>query len=610
MATPTATWRDALGDARVLVSGFGKWGGGIYDVTGAAPEALDDLATVGHHRRRRPAVAGAAGARRADDRPASCCPTTPAGVRSYQRLDAIRDPHDVLLVTRAPSTSAPAGTTRCGGSTPAPPSRRWCGRAADRPRRLARQLAGGRSTAHCTCAPSAASTGHKGWKADPSETTSGSCTTWPPGATCSPGWPIRTRPGGAVTAGTCASRRRAALTELDAGGGCCARAAVRRFTRGLALVGGWALVGGNAHREHDDDRAEVLVVDLRVVRGRRADPHALPRGLRHPAVPVPACARGVAAGIRRERRPGGRAVPIGAAAARAAARPRRRGGPPGPARTPPAWRRWAGRSGPTTARRCGVRGAIPSEVVRGDGARPSRSRSSTARAAARHRCCPRPIKVGGPVVPLATGPTPRRRRRPRAQPPRPAPAGRSPRRPWHRRRRAPARCPPSRASTRCGWRSASRGLGWFGVRVQAEVTVVARLRRLSSCSGRSVGNRMTSRMDVGVGEQHHEAVHADAEAAGGRQAVLEGPQVVLVDDHGLVVAGRPWPGPGPRTAGAARRGRSARRRRCPARARRRSPRTARPCRAARGGRGRAARPPWGSRCTNTGPHSSASVVFS
>ena len=80
--------------------------------------------------------------------------------------------------------------------------------------------------------------------------------------------------------------------------------------------------------------------------------------------------------------------------------------------------------------------------------------------------------------------------------------------------------------------------------------------RAQSCSGRSVGNRMTSRIDVGVGEQHHEAVDADAEAGGGRHAVLEGPQVVLVDDHRLVVAGRLLAAPGPRSGRAARRGRS------------------------------------------------------
>src|SRR3546814_13219986 len=42
----------------------------------------------------------------------------------------------------------------------------------------------------------------------------------------------------------------------------------------------------------------------------------------------------------------------------------------------------------------------------------------------------------------------------------------------------------------------------------------------------------------GVGQEHHEAVHADAQAGRGGQAVLEGAEVVLVDDHRLGVARR------------------------------------------------------------------------
>ena len=41
------------------------------------------------------------------------------------------------------------------------------------------------------------------------------------------------------------------------------RARVNRFTRGVAFVGSFALVGGNARRDQDDDRAEIAVVDLR-----------------------------------------------------------------------------------------------------------------------------------------------------------------------------------------------------------------------------------------------------------------------------------------------------------------------------------------------------------
>ena len=61
-----------------------------------------------------------------------------------------------------------------------------------------------------------------------------------------------------------------------------------------------------------------------------------------------------------------------------------------------------------------------------------------------------------------------------------------------------------------------------------------------------------------VGQQHDQSVDPDAEAAGGGQAVLEGAEVVLVDRHGLVVAGVPWPRPGPRRWRAARRGPAAR----------------------------------------------------
>ena len=58
----------------------------------------------------------------------------------------------------------------------------------------------------------------------------------------------------------------------------------------------------------------------------------------------------------------------------------------------------------------------------------------------------------------------------------------------------------------------------------------------------AVGKAMTSRMASASGQEHGQAVQPDAEAGGGRQAVLEGPQVVLVDGHGLVVAGRLGPG--------------------------------------------------------------------
>ena len=40
-------WRDLLAGAHVLVSGFGKWGGGLYDLSADTPDALDDLPSSG-----------------------------------------------------------------------------------------------------------------------------------------------------------------------------------------------------------------------------------------------------------------------------------------------------------------------------------------------------------------------------------------------------------------------------------------------------------------------------------------------------------------------------------------------------------------------------------
>lgn len=43
--------------------------------------------------------------------------------------------------------------------------------------------------------------------------------------------------------------------------------------------------------------------------------------------------------------------------------------------------------------------------------------------------------------------------------------------------------------------------------------------------------------DTGSGEQHHQAVNSQAEATHGRSPVFEGPEEVLIQLHGLVVAG-------------------------------------------------------------------------
>ena len=41
-------------------------------------------------------------------------------------------------------------------------------------------------------------------------------------------------------------------------------------------------------------------------------------------------------------------------------------------------------------------------------------------------------------------------------------------------------------------------------------------------------------------KQHHQAINADPKPTGGRQPILKGPQVVLVDRHSLLVAGLPY----------------------------------------------------------------------
>src|SRR5262245_52840627 len=93
-ATTERSWRDALGGGRLLGRGFGQWGGGIYDISDGEPEALDDLATSGI------AVGGGRLWRvlRAPGEQTSTCELLAydaRGLRSYRRLDAIRDPHDV-----------------------------------------------------------------------------------------------------------------------------------------------------------------------------------------------------------------------------------------------------------------------------------------------------------------------------------------------------------------------------------------------------------------------------------------------------------------------------------------------------------------------------------
>jgi Domain of unknown function (DUF4915) len=259
MADATTGWRDLLGEARALVSGFGKWGGGLYDLTTGVPEALDDLPTSGL------ALGGGRVWRvlRAPGEQTSTCELMSydmRGVRSYQRYDAIRDPHDVVWFDGAPHVSSSwddaVWRVDPGADEPAIV---WQGSTVPDGWHVNSLVAVDGGLHVCAFGRFDR---HKGWKGDDHD-----------GA----GFVHDLRTGRDVLTGlahphtprkrgdrwyVCESTR-GSLTELGPDGAVRRRAAVKRFTRGVAFVGPFALVGGNAHREHDDDRGEVAVVDLR-----------------------------------------------------------------------------------------------------------------------------------------------------------------------------------------------------------------------------------------------------------------------------------------------------------------------------------------------------------
>jgi len=494
-------WRAALGDARVLVSGFGKWGGGLYDLTGGTPVALDDLATSGI------AVGGGRLWRvlRAPGEQTSTCELLSydaRGVRSYQRLDAVRDPHDVVWFDGAPhvSSSWDDAVWRVEGT--GDPVLVWQGSTVPDGWHV-NSLVVVDGTLH-VCAFGRFGR-HRDWKADDHE-----------GA----GFVIDLDTGRDVLTGLAhphTPRRRGdrwyvcestkgALTELDATGAVRRRAVVRRFTRGLAFAGPYALVGGNAHRTEEDDRGEVAVVDLR----RFAVVERIPMPCLEVydiAVVSPAVVRGAATGF-------------GANASRAVDQHRVPERPPDRRPTPAdaevrmiapraaAALAAAGRPlDPDVAQACGVRGALATRAEAGATLTVTveivnRSGGPLA------TVVPRPIKVGARWAPLDGGDT-------IANPLVPLP-----------------RVLPDRSATPVDVllevpaepgayevRSALRqpGRGWFGVRLQAEVEVVSGLAPVRSVPlGPEGGEQHDVADGGGVGEQHDEAVHADPEPAGGR----------------------------------------------------------------------------------------------
>jgi hypothetical protein len=500
-------WRSALGEARVLVSGFGKWGGGVYDLTGGAPEALDDVPTSGL------ALGGGRLWRvlRAPGEQTSMgelLSYDARGVRSYQRLDAVRDPHDVIWYEGAPHVSSswdnavwrigPGGETALA----------WQGSTVPDGWHVNSLVVVGGALHVCAFGRFGRT---KGWKSDDED-----------GA----GFVHDLRTRRDVLSGlahphtprrrgdrwyVCESTR-GTLTELDGGGTVVRRTAVRRFTRGLALTGRYALVGGNAHRERDDDRGEVVVVD--VTRAALVDRIPMPCLEVYDILLVPPVViRGVAAGFGAN---ASRAVEQHRAADRP---PDRRPAPDDAAvrlvtpQTAAALAAAGHRLDPEVARRSGVRGTLPASVVVGsvtDATVEVVNQTGGPLASVP----PRPVKVGArwrrvdagddpgitnPLVPLA----------------RVLPSG------SRTAVAVPLEAPdePGCYEVRIALRQP--GLGWFGVRVQGRVEVIA------ASGSVGLGAQGREQDDVadggGVGEEHDEPVHADAQPAGRGHAVLEGP---------------------------------------------------------------------------------------
>ncbi|MGH9209774.1 MAG: DUF4915 domain-containing protein [Acidimicrobiales bacterium] len=254
-------WQHELAGRRLLVSGFGKWGGGVYDLTSGSPVALDDLPTSG--------LALGGGRiwrvlRAPGEQTASCelFSYDERGVRSYQRLDAIRDPHDVCwhdgAVHITSSWDAVVWRLEIGTATDATPKVVWRGSPVPdswHPNSLV--VVDGRLH---VCAFGRFDE-YKAWKtAEDKRTGFVHDIERRVDVLAGLGHPHTPRHVGDRWY-VCESTS-GALVEYDLGGEELRRVAVRRFSRGLGIVGPWAFVGGNARRSDDDDRADIAIVDL------------------------------------------------------------------------------------------------------------------------------------------------------------------------------------------------------------------------------------------------------------------------------------------------------------------------------------------------------------
>ena len=469
-------WRAALGEARVLVSGFGKWGGGIYDVADGRPVAFDDISTSGL------ALGGGRLWRvlRAPGEQTSTCELMSydaRGVRSYQRIDAVRDPHDVLWFAGAPhiSSSWDDAVWRVDPGA-GDPALVWQGSDTPDGWHVNSLVAVGGALHVCAFGRYDR---HKAWKTEEIETR-GFVHDLAAGRDVLTGLAHPHTPRRRSDRWYVCESTKGALTELDAGGRVLRRAALRRFTRGLALLGRWALVGGNAHREQDGDRAEVIVVDLRTFAVVERIP--MPCLEVYDILPVPpAVVRGVAAGF-------------GTNAARAVEQYRTRDRPPErrPAPDDVAVRLVTPRTAAALAdvgrlldrdraRRCGVRGALAPEAIAGARTRltvevVNQSGGPLASVP------PRPVKIGarwrrldgdGPGAAARNGdgddPDPAARVAANTLVPLPRILPHGTRTPVDVPLEVPAE--PGVYELRVALRQV--GLGWFGVRVQADVVVAA-----------------------------------------------------------------------------------------------------------------------------------------
>jgi hypothetical protein len=504
MAARTATWRDALGNDRLLVSGFGKWGGGIYDITGATPEAFDDLATAGI------TVGGGRLWRvlRAPGEQTSTCELLAydaRGLRSYRRLDAIRDPHDVCWHEGAVHVSSSWDDTvwRVTGGAVEP---RWRARDDDTVPDAwhVNSLLVVDGALH-VCAFGRFER-HKAWKVATRKDV---------------GFVLDLRTGRDAVAGLThphAPRRRGdrwyvcestpgRLTELDAAGRVSRQLPLRRFTRGLALLGDWALVGGNAHRDHDNDRAEVLVVELDSF--EVAERITLPCLEIYDILPTPRpLARGVAQGF-------------GANAARTVEQYR---SAHRPSVRRPAPREAVVRLVPSQvassvaalgrsleagdARRCGVRGTLPPVMVAG-AVRTVLLRVLNRSSRPIASVLPRPVKVAARWFRVTDGQRGEPLANPRVPLPRVVPAAGT------TTVDVPLEVPREPGLYEVWVALHQPRLGWFGARVQAEVTVIAPADG-SGLLGAEGGEKHDVADRVAVGEEHDEPIHADAQTPGRR----------------------------------------------------------------------------------------------